>query len=333
MKLKKFALIISVLAVSAMSCDSLKDNDSSSLNTTLDETSSDLISSALEAQDYTDNISEDMMESSTASSSSSFRTTSDSEGDVQRRPFRPGARRFFARHHADCADITITNENDTRTVVMDFSNGLCENREGETISGVVTSTHTFGESSMAHSTTFQDFSRNDNTVNGTSSITGENVVFEEVVEEGKKPKIASATLTKTTNVTIDHPATEDVAAYTETIVRSLQEEVDNGTKTVTGTLTVTSTGENSGFTSEITSALVFSPRCSGERPVFVALQGTEVITRGDDTITVDYGSGECDYIITITTADGTEKVVDLSEGYDYYGFIGVRGGLKVRREN
>ncbi|OHX67685.1 hypothetical protein [Flammeovirga pacifica] len=331
MKFKKIALITSVLAISAMSCDSLN-NDADSLSSTLDAESTDLIQSALEAQDYTNNISEDMMESSTASSSSSFRTT-ESDDDERRRPFRPGTRRFFARHHADCADITVTDENGTKTVVMDFSNGLCENREGETISGIVTGVHTFGESSMSHNTTFENFTRNSNTVNGTSSTVGTDIVFEEAVEEGKKPKVSSGTITKSTNLTIDHPADEETAAYTETITRALQEEIAGGSRTITGTLTVSTTGVRQGFSSEITSPLIFTPKCSDDRPVFVALQGVEVITRGENTITVDYGNGECDYLITITSEDGEVQEVDLSEAYDYYGFIGVKGGFKARRKN
>ncbi|NLR89604.1 MULTISPECIES: hypothetical protein [Flammeovirga] len=338
MKLQKIALVLTVLAAS-VACTTENSDDLSTTQTLEDAIASgsnsrnyETVETNLEVKDYTDNVISDATERGMDYSSSSNMRTSGEGGEEgkQKRPKQQGAKRFHVRDYIDCADVTTTEDGDTKTVVIDFSSGACESKDGSVVGGSVTEVHTVTETSIAHSTTFADFSENGKVKNGTTSVSG-NVTFEEETEEGKKARIASGDLAKSVNLTIDFPATDSTEAYTETIVRSIDEEILDGTKTVTGSMSVTSTVDGESFSTEITEALVYNPQCGEEKPVFAPISGVEVMTKGDETITVDYGDGECDFEVTVTLTDGTSEVVDLKDAYDVYGFVGVSKGRKAKK--
>lgn len=336
MKLRNIAFGISVIAT--MSACSDLDNISSADHITLDEVSNELsgLSSNLEVKDYTDNLTDDAIERGMSmSTSSNARTTGEGYGDEKpKRGKGECGKRFHVRHYMDCADITKSKEGDTKTLVIDFSNGTCENKEGQTVSGVVTEVHTKTAGSISHLTTFEDFSENGKVVNGTASVEG-TVVFEEneeASEEGKKKRSISSDLTKTVALSIAFPATDSTEAYTEQIARTVNTERIDGTRTVTGSLTLTSSIEGESFTTEITEPLNYNPRCGEDKPVFAPISGVEVMTKGEETITINYGDGACDYLVDITLSDGTTETVNLKEAYDDYGFRGVTKGKKGKKK-
>lgn len=61
----------------------------------------------------------------------------------------------------------------------------------------------------------------------------------------------------------------------------------------------------------ITSDLVYKRECAISAKVFMAVQGTKELTVNGRKITIDYGTGDCDKIVTIT-ADGQSKQVDVN---------------------
>lgn len=333
MKLRNIALGMSIFSVMvACNTEDISTSDFASLDEVTGEVSG--ISSNLEVKDYTDNITNDAQERGMSSSySSNARTTGEGEegmkGDKPKRGKGESGKRFHVRHYMDCADVTTTEEEDTKTVVIDFSNGACESKDGSTVSGKVTEVHTVTDSNVSHATTFEDFTENGKIVNGTASVNG-TVTFEEgtTEEEGKKPKPVSGDFTKVVALTVFFPATDSTEAYTEQISRNINEELLDGQKTVTGSIAVESTVDGESFTTEITEPLLFNPKCGEGKPVFAPISGVEVMTKNGESMTINYGDGSCDFLVDITLADGTTETVDLKEAYDEYGFRGVASGKK-----
>lgn len=58
----------------------------------------------------------------------------------------------------------------------------------------------------------------------------------------------------------------------------------------------------------ITSAIIYKRECAVSARVFMAVQGTKELIVDGKKITIDYGSGECDRIVTITVNGKTEQV-------------------------
>ena len=78
---------------------------------------------------------------------------------------------------------------------------------------------------------------------------------------------------------------------------------------VTGTASGTNRNGNV-YEMNITTALVFKRECAISARVFMAVQGTKELTVNGRKITIDYGTGDCDRIVTITV-DGQSKQVEV----------------------
>jgi hypothetical protein len=61
----------------------------------------------------------------------------------------------------------------------------------------------------------------------------------------------------------------------------------------------------------ITSALIYKRECAISAKVFMAVQGTKELTVNGRKVTIDYGTGDCDKIVTVT-ADGQSKQVEVN---------------------
>lgn len=61
---------------------------------------------------------------------------------------------------------------------------------------------------------------------------------------------------------------------------------------------------------EITKTLVYKRECAISNRVFMAVSGTKVLTADSKTITIDYGSGECDKTVTVTI-NGVTRTIDV----------------------
>lgn len=79
---------------------------------------------------------------------------------------------------------------------------------------------------------------------------------------------------------------------------------------VTGTAAGTNRNGKS-FQMEITKPLVYKRECAASNKVFMAVEGTKVLNVDGKTITIDYGNGVCDKLITITI-DGESKEIEVS---------------------
>jgi hypothetical protein len=73
------------------------------------------------------------------------------------------------------------------------------------------------------------------------------------------------------------------------------------------------TGRNGrGFSIKITEELVYDCTCA-ESGVFIAVKGKKLITHGNREITIDYGDGTCDNIVTLTNKAGFSVQYEVSK--------------------
>jgi hypothetical protein len=78
---------------------------------------------------------------------------------------------------------------------------------------------------------------------------------------------------------------------------------------VTGTANGTNRN-NDVYEMEITRTLVYKRECAIGARVFMAVEGTKELTVNGKLITIDYGTGDCDRIVTITV-EGQSKQVEV----------------------
>jgi hypothetical protein len=67
-----------------------------------------------------------------------------------------------------------------------------------------------------------------------------------------------------------------------------------------------------GFSIEIQEELVYDRAC-WESGVFIAVQGQKLITHGDHQLTIDYGDGTCDNMVTLTNKAGVSVQYEVSK--------------------
>lgn len=95
---------------------------------------------------------------------------------------------------------------------------------------------------------------------------------------------------------------------TASLVRTLT--VASGTWTLTGTASGTNR-DGKTYQMEITKPLVYKRECALSGKVFMAVEGTKVLTTENRQITIDYGTGACDKVITITI-NGVSREVEVT---------------------
>ena len=62
------------------------------------------------------------------------------------------------------------------------------------------------------------------------------------------------------------------------------------------------------YTVEITKALVYKVSCAIADGIYMPVEGTKVIVANSRTLTIDYGAGTCDKVVTLTVGNFTKEV-------------------------
>ncbi|HZY81449.1 MAG TPA: hypothetical protein VFE50_18125, partial [Cyclobacteriaceae bacterium] len=90
---------------------------------------------------------------------------------------------------------------------------------------------------------------------------------------------------------------------------SLTREWDpsTGQWTVTGEANGTNRN-NAAYEMKITKALVYKRECAIRNKVFMAVEGTKELTVDGKLITIDYGAGDCDRMVTVTVDSQSRQV-------------------------
>ncbi len=208
-----------------------------------------------------------------------------------------------------CAKITVELGTDkgTGTIVIDFDtkpNGDpnpdgCTDAKGNVRKGKITITWTGGRWFKVGSVitiTLTNYSINGVVINGTRTLSN----------------ITTNVLLPTWTIVAEHNATwPNNESASRNVHKTRQWDIAHGTITVTQTAGSdnAASGTNrhgNGYTIQITQGLVFSLTCGNK--VYIPVSGIKVITFNNKTVTIDYGSGDCDNTFTVTFDKHTKTI-------------------------
>lgn len=196
-----------------------------------------------------------------------------------------------------CAEISRVDN----TITVNFGEG-CEGPGGVTRAGkiIISRTGRYFEMGAQHSVTFEDFTVNNISVEGTRTVTNlgvnenENFIFDVTLSNGK------VTLPDGREVTRD-------ANFTRTWIRGGNPTLDE--LHVEGS----ASGINKrglSYTMNIIEPLVYKASCRIEG-FPIAVDGVKQVTTEQNNFNIDFGSGECDDTVIITV-NGASATVDLN---------------------
>ncbi|MEL6536456.1 MAG: hypothetical protein AAFQ98_13650 [Bacteroidota bacterium] len=206
-----------------------------------------------------------------------------------------------------CATITETmNEDGSYTFIIDWGEEGCyEDEEGEKLFGKIEETIYEDENGTFSATiTYTNFGGEGWVINGTETWSGTETFSEDGSEWG--------------SFEFSEDITIEEEGETFTIVGSGKETWNNDGFTIDNakyTYTVDGPEGNEVFSSEVTAPLFYSFACEEQGDIWVFVSGTEVESWNDGSITIDYGDGTCDNIITVTEGDET-ITIDLDEEWE-----------------
>lgn len=258
----------------------------------------------VENEAATDGYFEDADDMATLAVSADGATLSGSrESTSGRAGVKPADLRF-----SECVTVTLmlAEDNTTTTphgyITIDFGTG-CEDARGNVRKGKI-KIEFIGKRFFAGSkiiTTFEEYFINGVEIEGTRTVTNitgsteDNPKFSIVLENGKATWPDGTFATREVNRTREW-------------IRGTNPMMDEWI--VDGTASGTNRNGNV-YQVEITTPLVYKRECAITNRVFMAVEGVKVLTVGTGrTITIDYGSGECDRIITVTI-DGQSKTITV----------------------
>ncbi len=208
---------------------------------------------------------------------------------------------------SDCVTVTLelaegsTQQNPHGYITIDFGSA-CTDIKGNVRSGIIhvefIGRRFYPESKIV--TTFENYKINGVQIEGTRTVT--NVTdsveahpkFSILIEGGKATWPDGSFATREANRTREWIRAENPLLD--------QWNVDG---TAAGT-----NRRGVAYQVEITKPLVYKRECAISNRVFMAVEGTKVLTTESKTITIDYGTGECDKTVTITK-NGVTKTIEV----------------------
>lgn len=217
-----------------------------------------------------------------------------------------------------CAEVTVTFADDNVParpgvmanphgyITINFGSVGCTDQRGNVRKGII-KVEFKGRRFMPQSfikITFDGYTINgvkiegSRTVTNTSSSTESNPKFNIVVVGGKATWADGTMATREANLTREW-------------LRAANPSQDQWT------LTGTASGTNrsgKAYQMQITKALVYKRECAMSNKVFMAVEGTKVLTTENRQVTIDYGTGACDKLVTITINGVSVEVEVNGEG-------------------
>lgn len=205
---------------------------------------------------------------------------------------------------SSCAVITTVLTNDSFTRTIDFGAQGCTLPNGNIVSGkiIINFSKLFSTPSRMISYQFDNFYHNGRKIEGSSTITL-------TKSEPTTTSPSHPVITHTIKLSITFA---DGKTYTRTGIRvkamvegfNTKDIWEDNVFTVTGEHSTTFKNEKT-ITSKITKPLRFVMSCK----MPFAASGTIVFTKNDkQQATLDFGSGECDALATITIGDKTKEI-------------------------
>jgi len=199
-----------------------------------------------------------------------------------------------------CATRTRTGTKENGTLRIDFGDG-CTGPHGNVRKGAIVITHTgaWHEVGTQLTITFDNYYFNDIHVEGTRTssviVSNDSIITHEIVLAGGKLTWPDGRFaTREAHHTRQHAQHADPTLDTITVTGNASGITRNG----------------KGYTIEIVEPLVYSRACDDAT---VPVSGVKVIKRGDRQITIDYGDGTCDNMVTLTNAAGRTTTFEIKK--------------------
>lgn len=209
----------------------------------------------------------------------------------------------------ECADVEIELSDDSQkahpkgVITIDFGVDGCKDKKGNVRKGKIIITFDGRRflPGSSYVTTFENYSINDIKIEGVRTVTNVSGSVEEhptftIVVEGGKATWPNETF-----------ATRNSNRKREWIRASnpLNDEWH-----VTGNAAGTNRRGVS-YTMEITETLVYKRECAISNHIFMPVAGVKVLTTENRQMTIDYGDGDCDRMVTITV-NGESKEAEVN---------------------
>ncbi len=219
-----------------------------------------------------------------------------------------GTHLFFGRNFPPCAVVTVDNDEFPKTITVDYSEG-CIGRMGLAKKGLLTiyMSDTILNEGAEYTYTFENLTVGNREIEKTATLTnlGEN---DEGNWEISYEMLSTTTFTRdevTYVIVREMSGIQEWLAGFETPETADDQFIRNGEGTVT-------VNDELKFERTVTDLLI-------DRSCKYPLSGVIEITRDGETMTIDFGTGECDNI-ALVTKDGESEEIELNAGKFRQGF-------------
>jgi hypothetical protein len=203
-----------------------------------------------------------------------------------------------------CAEVSYTGDKDGGTITINFGEG-CTDIRGITRKGKITITYQGRRFIPGSSitTTFQNYFVNGFRVEGIRTLTN-------VTESSTTAPKFSITLSNGKLIWPDGSFITRQSSHVREWIRSANPL--NDMIKLTGSASGTNKDQRE-YEVEITKPLVFKRVCAADK-IYMAVEGTKELLVNSREITIDYGDGECDRVVTITVNGVTREITMRSSG-------------------
>lgn len=199
-----------------------------------------------------------------------------------------------------CAVVTHTGDKAAGSIRIDFGDG-CKDQRGRTRKGAILIDYIglWRQAGSSWTFSFDNYSINDVILGGTRTVL--NIT------------------TDTTRLKFKVDVEDGTATWPDGRIarRSLHHvrEHERNANNILERLIIYGTAEGNhrngrGYQIEILEPLIYDRRCRAEG-VIIPVQGKKLIKHGDRKITVDYGDGRCDNIVTLINVNGRTKEITV----------------------
>ncbi len=198
----------------------------------------------------------------------------------------------------ECAVVTRTGDKTAGVIRIDFGSG-CKDKRGRTRKGVIVVAYNgaWKEAGSSSIMTFENYFVNDVQLAGTRSVLNittdtTRLKFKVDVEDGTATWADGRVATRRL-----HHIREHERNSSNILMRLI----------IYGTATGTNRNGR-GYFIEILEPLVYDRQCAAEG-VFIPVKGKKLIKHGNRQLTVDYGDGTCDNVVTLININGRMKEI------------------------
>jgi hypothetical protein len=199
-----------------------------------------------------------------------------------------------------CAEVTRMGDKSVGTIRIDFGDG-CNDKRGRTRRGAILIAYSgvWSEAGSSWTVTFDNYFVNDVNITGTRQV----------------KNITTDTLRRRFQVDLeDGEATWPDGRIARRRLHHIREhERDNNNVLLRLIIYGTAEGNHRngrGYQIEILEPLVYDRSCAAEG-VIIPVKGKKLIKHGNRQITVDYGDGTCDNVVTLINVNGRMKEIRI----------------------